>query len=110
MLLDVTHLIKPEIISHFPSIYEKCKSLGLDITETPIPVVPAAHYMCGGVATDVMGRTNINSLYACGEVACTGVHGGNRLASNSLLEGLVFSHRIAEHIISEKKISLPNTN
>ncbi|MBK7055202.1 MAG: L-aspartate oxidase [Leptospiraceae bacterium] len=107
VLLDVTHLIKPEIISHFPSIYEKCKSLGLDITETPIPVVPAAHYMCGGVATDVMGRTNINSLYACGEVACTGVHGGNRLASNSLLEGLVFSHRIAEHIISEKKDFTP---
>lgn len=96
--LDVTHLIKPEIIKHFPSIYEKCKSLGIDITEQPIPVVPSAHYMCGGVATDVYGRTNIRNLYCVGEVASTGVHGGNRLASNSLLEGLVFAHRIAEHV------------
>lgn len=96
--LDVTHLIKPEIIKHFPSIYEKCKSLGIDITEQPIPVVPSAHYMCGGVATDIHGRTNIRNLYCVGEVASTGVHGGNRLASNSLLEGLVFAHRIAEHI------------
>ncbi|HNE56102.1 MAG TPA: FAD-binding protein, partial [Leptospiraceae bacterium] len=101
--LDVTHINKSEIIEHFPSIYEKCKSLGIDITEMPIPVVPAAHYMCGGVATDILGRTNIQNLFASGEVACTGVHGGNRLASNSLLEGLVFSHRIAEHIIKEKK-------
>lgn len=100
--LDVTHLDKSEIIHHFPSIYEKCKSLGLDITETPIPVVPAAHYMCGGVETDTFGRTEVRNLYASGEVACTGVHGGNRLASNSLLEGLVFSHRIAEDIIIKK--------
>lgn len=96
--LDVTHLIKPDIIKHFPSIYEKCKSLGIDITEQPIPVVPTAHYMCGGVETDVNGRTNIKNLYCVGEAACTGVHGGNRLASNSLLEGLVFAHRIAQDI------------
>ena len=96
--LDVTHLIKPEIIKHFPSIYEKCKSLGIDITEQPIPVVPTAHYMCGGVETDINGKTNIQNLYCVGEAACTGVHGGNRLASNSLLEGLVFGHRISNHI------------
>jgi L-aspartate oxidase len=98
VLLDVTHLIKPDIIKYFPSIYEKCKSLGIDITEQPIPVVPTAHYMCGGVETDVNGLTNIKNLYCVGEAACTGVHGGNRLASNSLLEGLVFAHRIAENI------------
>ncbi|MDX1961016.1 MAG: L-aspartate oxidase [Leptospiraceae bacterium] len=104
VLLDVTHLVKPEIIKHFPSIYEKCKSLGLDITESPIPVVPAAHYMCGGVATDLFGRTNIENLYAVGEVACTGVHGGNRLASNSLLEGLVFAARIATNVSSTENL------
>ncbi len=101
VLLDVTHLIKPEIIKYFPSIYEKCKSLGIDITEEPIPVVPAAHYMCGGISTDVWGKTNIKNLYSSGEAACTGVHGGNRLASNSLLEGLVFSNRIAQNIRDE---------
>lgn len=102
VLLDVTHLIKPEIIKYFPSIYEKCRSLGIDITEQPIPVVPSAHYMCGGVATDIFGKTNITNLYCVGEVASTGVHGGNRLASNSLLEGLVFAHRISEHISGNK--------
>jgi len=94
--LDVTHLGRDRLMERFPNIYEKCKSVGIDIARTWIPIVPAAHYSCGGVITDTEGRTTVERLYACGEVACTGVHGANRLASNSLLEAVVFAHRAAE--------------
>lgn len=89
--LDVTHLNSGAIIDRFPNIFEKLTSLKIDMTTTPIPVVPAAHYMCGGVLTDLSGRSTIEGLFVTGETGCTGVHGANRLASNSLLEALVFS-------------------
>jgi L-aspartate oxidase len=91
--LDCRHLDKKKFIEHFPNIYEKCVSLGIDIMKDMIPVVPAAHYLCGGIKTDEWARTSIRNLYSCGECACTGLHGANRLASNSLLEAMVFSHR-----------------
>jgi L-aspartate oxidase len=92
---------------HFPNILARCRELGIDIARQPIPVVPAAHYTCGGLVTDLHGQTDLPGLYALGEVACTGLHGANRLASNSLLECLVFSAAAARHIRSNRADDVP---
>ncbi|MDD2793322.1 MAG: L-aspartate oxidase [Sediminibacterium sp.] len=113
--LDCRHMDRDKFIHHFPNIYEKCKSIGIDVMEQFIPVAPAAHYSCGGIKTDEWGRTSIRNLYACGECSSTGLHGANRLASNSLLEAMVFAHRC--YLNSSEKIneidfcaSLPDWN
>ena len=102
--LDCTHLNAEQLKDSFPNITEKCLTQGIDITEQMIPVIPAAHYQCGGVKVDLNGQSHIKNLYATGEVASTGLHGANRLASNSLSEAVVFSHRAAVHAVSK----LPN--
>jgi len=101
LFLDATHIPADKLKERFPTIYRHCIEAGVDITQVPIPVSPAAHYMSGGIVTDLRGRTRVKGLFACGEVACTGVHGANRLASNSLLEGLVFSWRIMQELPRE---------
>lgn len=106
--LDCRHMDKEKFIHHFPNIYEKCLSIGIDVTQHMIPVAPAAHYSCGGIKTDEHARTSIQNLYACGECASTGLHGANRLASNSLLEAMVFGHRAFLDVVNNYSKTTPN--
>jgi L-aspartate oxidase len=109
VLLDVTHLDRGHVIARFPQIYRFCLDAGLDIAREPIPVSPAAHYTMGGIRTNVWGETTLPGLYACGECACTGVHGSNRLASNSLLETVVFAQRVVQRTVEAPGGSAPPT-
>ncbi|MEL6142473.1 MAG: FAD-binding protein, partial [Bacteroidota bacterium] len=115
MMLDCTHLDEEKFLAHFPTIYERCIKTGINPMSDLIPVTPACHYFCGGIKVDAQGRSSINRLYAVGECTCTGLHGANRLASNSLLEALVFGHRIAHDIapiVDDFKLQkdIPNWN
>jgi len=107
VFLDVTHKSPVFLAHHFPNIYARCQKLGIDISRQPIPVVPAAHYTCGGVVTDLAARTDVPGLYAVGETACSGLHGANRLASNSLLECVVFAASAADDILADKPHKIP---
>ena len=100
VFLDVTHKDAEETRHHFPNIYKHCLELGIDITKDYIPVAPAAHYLCGGIKVDLNGQSSIDRLYALGECSCTGLHGGNRLASNSLIEAVVYADAAARHAVS----------
>lgn len=106
--LDCRHFTKEKFVEHFPNIYDKCMSIGIDITQQMIPVAPAAHYSCGGIKTDEWARTSVKNLYAAGECASTGLHGANRLASNSLLEAMVFAHRAYKDAVAN--INHPQTH
>ncbi|MCA9830866.1 MAG: L-aspartate oxidase [Dehalococcoidia bacterium] len=109
VVLDCTGLHGMDVAARFPGIYSYCHGQGIDMRTTPIPVAPAAHYMMGGIRTDTMGRTTVAGLYACGECACTGVHGANRLASNSLMETVVFGKRVAEDLARGETPPAPQT-
>ena len=105
--LSMEHIAREDILGHFPNIYKRCLEEGYDVTKECIPVVPGQHYFMGGIRIDLEGRTSMERLYAVGETSCNGVHGANRLASNSLLESLVFARRAALDIIAGEPVKLP---